>query len=402
MPKKQSDSPAPETSRESLLREAAALARQGKLDQAVRQYEAALEWSPYDWGTANLVGDLWLKLGDATAAKRHFDNAAGRLADEGFHAKASALFKKILKIWPDDENARVRLGEIAERQELFADSDTHYRAAIALRKARGDMEGAQALEERLRVRPADPDASSGAAPPAPAAAATGAASDAAERWTRAVALTPEARRALVREIEVGAAGPRPARAAGAVYTTESWGADLITTVVGALDGVQPAVPAFDALKCRASLQIDGDAWRLAVRRSGKPEWLQAAESVAARAEAARALHAPMAAEEVALDLAALPEPEEERAPAPVSQAGDDEPLEMVVDLASGSTVESHPQLERAVAHVAGERPDVGDINVLFEALRTTFVAAHAAEARGWFARGQASMVAGDLATGIPA
>jgi tetratricopeptide (TPR) repeat protein len=424
----------PDAARESLLRDAAALARQGKLDQAVKQYESALELSPDDWSTANLVGDLWLKLGDADAAKRHFDSAANRLADEGFHAKASALFKKILKIWPDDDNARVRAAEIAERQELYADADAHYRAAIAARRARGDAEGAQALEERIRVRAAveeaaaaeaaasaeDTAAAPGATRPAPAPLAAGtsnvpepaaapvAGPSAAERWAASVALTSDGIAGLVAGLEIGP--PRVAAVPPPVpHSTASWAPPLVTDVVGGLDRVDTGAEAetSEAARLLATLGAAADGWRELVRIAVRPEWvaaLEARQRVAAErepdapADEAFDLSIP-AAEPVALEAA----PEMAISTSPVSSL---EPL-----AADGQpAIEAAPPFETAAAPAAPERPstatgdgpDVNDINAVFEYLRATFAAAHTMQARDWLTRGRAWLAAGDLASGIPA
>jgi tetratricopeptide (TPR) repeat protein len=406
----------PDATRDNLLREAAAFARRGKLDQAVRQYEAALELSPDDWSTANLIGDLWLKLNEATAAKRYFDTAANRLADEGFHAKASALFKKILKIWPDDDNARVRAAEIAETQELYADSDAHYRAASAARRARGDVEGARVLEERLRVRA--PEEGAGAresgATPVPVAPVSPGAS---ERWASSVMLSLERIIELVTGLEI--ADPPPAALASVdPYTTGSWGPDLAAQVVGSLDGIDPAadVAAFDSAEMLAGLGVRGDGWRELVRKGVRPEWVEALEA-RQRSEAERAADPPVAAAaeeperapepaEPIVVLEAVPAFEEPVAAFETTPAYQAPPAVESAPLAESEPAapESAPAVEPrpVAAHAAIERPDVADITLVFDYLRATFAAAHTMQARDWLVRGRAWLASGDAAAGIPA
>ena len=72
---------------------------------------------------------------------------------KGFFPKAVALYKKILKIKPDDERAMWHLGNISARQGLLVDARANFVALAARRRARGDARG----EAEVRIRLGDLD-----------------------------------------------------------------------------------------------------------------------------------------------------------------------------------------------------------------------------------------------------
>ena len=95
------------------LRNGEKLLRQGKLDAAIAEYLRVVEDQPQDWNTANVLGDLYLRAGQSDKAVEQFARIADNLSSEGFWPKAAALYKKIIKIRPDDEHALMQAGEMA-------------------------------------------------------------------------------------------------------------------------------------------------------------------------------------------------------------------------------------------------------------------------------------------------
>ena len=139
--------------REGTLRKAEKLLRQGKLDLAIAEYRAVVEDQPADWNTANTLGDLYFRGGQIDKAIAQYNDIAARLANEGFFPKAVALYKKILKIKPDEERAMWHLGNIAARQGLLVDARSNFTALAARRRARGDARG----EAEVRIKLGDLD-----------------------------------------------------------------------------------------------------------------------------------------------------------------------------------------------------------------------------------------------------
>ncbi len=135
--------------RAATLRQAEKLLRLGKLDQAIAEYLRLVEDQPRDWNTANVLGDLYLRAGDTDRAIEQFTRIADSLRLEGFLPRASALYKKILKLRPADDHALVQAGELAASQGLLADARAFLTSAIAARRHRGDQSGVLALVVRL-------------------------------------------------------------------------------------------------------------------------------------------------------------------------------------------------------------------------------------------------------------
>jgi tetratricopeptide (TPR) repeat protein len=142
--------------REDTLKKAEKLLRQGRLDAAIAQYVRVVEEQPRDWNTANALGDLFVRAGQLERAAEQYSRIADHFTRDGFYSKAAALYKKILKIRPDDEGAQLQLADISARQGLMADAKAQLSAVAERRKARGDRQGADEIAVRLgSIDPAD-------------------------------------------------------------------------------------------------------------------------------------------------------------------------------------------------------------------------------------------------------
>src|SRR5207302_7729005 len=102
-----------------------------------------LDEQPRDWTTTNTLGDLYARAGQADKAAAMYARIAEHLVHEGFYPKAAALYKKILKIKPEDEASLLSLAELSAKQGLLADAKTHFAAVAERRRFRGDKRGAE-------------------------------------------------------------------------------------------------------------------------------------------------------------------------------------------------------------------------------------------------------------------
>jgi tetratricopeptide (TPR) repeat protein len=141
--------------RAATLRQAEKLLREGKLDAAIAAYASVVEQQPTDWNTANILGDLYVRAGHVERAADQFIRSADRLVEEGFLAKAGAVYKKVLKLKPNDERALLQAGELAARQGLYVDARAHLTAVADRRTERGDAAGAADI--RIRADTLDPN-----------------------------------------------------------------------------------------------------------------------------------------------------------------------------------------------------------------------------------------------------
>ena len=142
--------------RDATLKKAEKLLRQGRLEPAIAEYLCVVEEFPRDWSTANTLGELYARAGQPQQAVGQYARIAQHFVDEGFYPKAAALYKKILKLQPQDETTQIQLADISARQGLLADAKSHLNAIAARRRAKGDRRGAAEIVVRLgTIDPAD-------------------------------------------------------------------------------------------------------------------------------------------------------------------------------------------------------------------------------------------------------
>jgi tetratricopeptide (TPR) repeat protein len=140
--------------RDATLKKAEKFLRQGRLDQAIGEYLKIIQEQPRDWSTINAVGDLLVRAGQMESGIEHFARIADHLFEEGFLPRAAAVYKKILKLKPDEEHSALRTAEISERQGLLADAKSALVKVAEGRLRKGDKRGA--AEIHLKIGSLDP------------------------------------------------------------------------------------------------------------------------------------------------------------------------------------------------------------------------------------------------------
>ncbi len=142
--------------RNGTLRNAEKLLRQGKLDAAAAEYLRVVDDQPGDWNTANTLGDLYARAGQSERAIEQFLKVAELLREEGQFVKAAAIYKKLLKLQPDNERALMQAAELVASQGLYADARSYLNTVLERRNAAGDTRGAAMARVRLgALDPAD-------------------------------------------------------------------------------------------------------------------------------------------------------------------------------------------------------------------------------------------------------
>ena len=140
--------------RAATLKNAEKLLRQGKIEPAIAEYLRIVEDQPRDLNLANTLGDLYVRAGQIDKAVEQFTRIADSVSEEGFLPKASAIYKKILKLKPDHEHALLQAAEIAGSLGLYADARAYLTQIIERRRGRGDTRGA--AQARIRLGSLDP------------------------------------------------------------------------------------------------------------------------------------------------------------------------------------------------------------------------------------------------------
>lgn len=139
----------PPFDREKALKSAEKALKQGRIDVAIAEYVKVVEAQPHDWNSANALGDLYVRASQVDKGLAQFTRIADHLSTEGFYPKAAALYKKILKVKPDDEYALMQSADLAARQGTLADAKKLLQTVADLRKNRGDKKGAAEISIRL-------------------------------------------------------------------------------------------------------------------------------------------------------------------------------------------------------------------------------------------------------------
>ena len=110
------------STREELTRLAEKCVRQGRVDEALSHYQAVADMPPVDWGIVKQLADLLERTGQREGAAAQFCRWADHLFAEGFHSKAAALYKKVLKLESAHEHALWQLAEVSVALKLRADA----------------------------------------------------------------------------------------------------------------------------------------------------------------------------------------------------------------------------------------------------------------------------------------
>jgi pilus assembly protein FimV len=122
--------------------------QQGKLQNAISEYEKVIKNDPKDLTVTNTVGDLYSRLGESDKATECFKNVGDAYATQGFTVKAIAMYKKISKLKPSLEGL-LKLAELYSQQGLFNDARAQYlQVAEEFLKA-GELENAVRIFQKI-------------------------------------------------------------------------------------------------------------------------------------------------------------------------------------------------------------------------------------------------------------
>jgi tetratricopeptide (TPR) repeat protein len=111
--------------KQKVLSAAEKYVQQGKMQNAIAEYEKVLKADPKDLTVTNTVGDLYSRLGEVDKATECFKAVGDAYASQGFTVKAIAMYKKISKLKPSLESV-LKLAELYTQQGLFNDARAQY------------------------------------------------------------------------------------------------------------------------------------------------------------------------------------------------------------------------------------------------------------------------------------
>ena len=139
--------------KQKVLSAAEKCVQQGKLQNAIAEYEKILKADPKDLTVMNTVGDLHARLGENDRAAECFKNVGDAYASQGFTVKAIAMYKKLSKLKSSMECV-LRLAELYTQQGLFNDARAQYLLVAEDFLKQGQLDqAAKIFEKTLEMDP---------------------------------------------------------------------------------------------------------------------------------------------------------------------------------------------------------------------------------------------------------
>jgi tetratricopeptide (TPR) repeat protein len=130
----------------------------GQFAKAVATWRELLDGSPTDANVYNTIGDLCLKNKMTADAVEAYSKAARFFLQEGFHLKAIALYKKILKLDPDRADICTMLGDLNVVRGLMNNAIADYLAGAKVYVQKGHNTNALTLFRKImKVDPSNMD-----------------------------------------------------------------------------------------------------------------------------------------------------------------------------------------------------------------------------------------------------
>jgi len=117
------------------LQDAEKLVTQGKINQAIKRYFEILDHDSSDLSLLNTIGDLYVRERNVAEGLKQFYRLAEAYVQDGFPEKASAIYKKIVKLEPDSVDPLLNLVELYQSQRKVRETrDLYFQIADLYKK----------------------------------------------------------------------------------------------------------------------------------------------------------------------------------------------------------------------------------------------------------------------------
>lgn len=108
------------------MRNAEKYLSQGKLKSAISEYEQVVKFDSKDFGTINMLGDLYSKNSDPKSAIKCYKAVADHYGKQGFAQKAIAVYNKISRLEPNSIEIWQKLAELYKQKGSPNDARIHF------------------------------------------------------------------------------------------------------------------------------------------------------------------------------------------------------------------------------------------------------------------------------------
>ena len=130
---------------------------QGKVAQAIQDYQTILRSDPNDQVVLMTVGDLFVRQNSMAQAVEYFERLAQLYLNNGFNSKAIAIYKKISKLAPNETQPLEKLANLYVQQGILSEARPIFlQLAEAHLKANQTSKAVDVLRRLLEVEPDNP------------------------------------------------------------------------------------------------------------------------------------------------------------------------------------------------------------------------------------------------------
>lgn len=136
------------------MRNAERYLAQGKIQSAIGEYKQVVANDPKDFGTLNMLGDLYTKNSEKKQAVECYSSVAEHYSKQGFAQKAIAIYNKISKLQPGSIAISAKLAELYRFKGAINEARSHYKIVAEHHEAQGQK--MEALEIRKEIAALDP------------------------------------------------------------------------------------------------------------------------------------------------------------------------------------------------------------------------------------------------------
>jgi tetratricopeptide (TPR) repeat protein len=131
------------------------LLNQGKVVQAIAEYQQILKYEPRDQVTLMTIGELYIRQGETIQAIEYFERLAQLFVSDGFLTKAIAVYKRIAKLAPEEIRPLEKLADLYVQQGVMSEARPLFLQLAELHLKNGKQPEAIALLKKLLL--AEPD-----------------------------------------------------------------------------------------------------------------------------------------------------------------------------------------------------------------------------------------------------
>jgi tetratricopeptide (TPR) repeat protein len=131
------------------------LLNQGKVAQAIAEYQQILKFEPRDQVTLMTIGELYIRQGETFQAIEYFERLAQLFVGDGFLTKAIAVYKRIAKLAPEEIRPLEKLADLYVQQGVMSEARPLFLQLAEIHLKNNHQPEAVALLKKLLL--AEPD-----------------------------------------------------------------------------------------------------------------------------------------------------------------------------------------------------------------------------------------------------